>query len=72
MSLYSLGSGVAQLLRQFFPALTTFSYSPEVKTRLVLKSYDVIHNRRLVFDTCWTETAQLLMAIRKTITAGGR
>lgn len=36
-----LGSGVAQLVRQFFPAVTTFSYSPEVKTRLVLKAYDV-------------------------------
>ncbi|WP_426933650.1 hypothetical protein [Xanthomonas arboricola] len=42
-----MGSGVAQLVKQFFPNLVTFSYSPEVKTRLVLKAFDVIHNGRL-------------------------
>lgn len=30
-----MGTGVAQLVRQVFPGLTTFSYSPEVKTWLV-------------------------------------
>jgi len=67
-----LGSGVAQLVRQFFPSVTTFSYSPEVKTRLVLKAYDVIKNGRLEFDAGWTDVASSLMAIRKTITASGR
>jgi len=67
-----MGSGVAQLVKQFFPNLTTFSYSPEVKTRLVLKAYDVIHNGRLEFDAGWTDVAQSLMAIRKTMTASGR
>ncbi|WP_225775922.1 terminase ATPase subunit family protein [Pseudomonas sp. Marseille-Q5115] len=67
-----MGAGVAQLVRQFFPALTTFNYSPEVKTRLVMKAWDVIHNGRLEFDAGWTDVAQSLMAIRKTVTAGGR
>lgn len=67
-----MGTGVAQLVRQFFPALTTFSYNPEVKTRLVLKMYDVIKNGRLEFDAGHTDIAQSLMAIRKTTTAGGR
>jgi len=67
-----MGSGVAQLVKQFFPMLTTFSYSPEVKTRLVLKAFDVIHNGRLEFDAGWTDVAQSLMAIRKTMTASGR
>lgn len=43
-----------------------------MKTRLVLKAYDVIHKGRLEFDAGWTDMAQSLMAIRKTITAGGR
>lgn len=59
-------------MRQFFPNVTTFSYSPEVKTRLVLKAYEVIHRGRLEFDAGWTDMAQSLMTIRKTITAGGR
>lgn len=67
-----MGSGVAQLVKQFFPNLVTFSYSPEVKTRLVLKAYDVIHKGRLEFDAGWTDFAQALMAIRKTMTASGR
>lgn len=67
-----MGSGVAQLVKQFFPNLVTFSYSPEVKTRLVLKAFDVIHNGRLEFDAGWTDVAQSLMAIRKTMTASGR
>lgn len=67
-----LGAAVAQLVRQFFPGLRTFSYSPEVKTRLVMKAVDVISKGRLEFDAGWTDVAQSLMAIRKTITAGGR
>lgn len=67
-----MGSGVAQLVKQFFPGVTTFSYSPEVKTRLILKAYDVIKNGRLEFDAGWTDMAAALMAIRKTVTASGR
>lgn len=67
-----MGSGVAQLVKQFFPNLTTFSYSPEVKTRLVLKAYSVIYEGRLEFDAGWTDLAQSIMAIRRTTTASGR
>ena len=67
-----MGTGVAQLVRQFFPGLTTFSYSPEVKTRLVMKTWDVIKSGRLEFDAGWTDMASSLMAIRKTMTASGR
>ncbi|WP_028696115.1 terminase ATPase subunit family protein [Pseudomonas cremoricolorata] len=67
-----MGSAVAQLVRQFFPGLRTFSYSPEVKSRLVMKAVDVISKGRLEFDAGWTDVAQSLMAIRKTLTAGGR
>ena len=38
----------------------------------MLKAYDVIHNGRLEFDAGWTDVAQSLMAIRKTMTASGR
>ncbi|WJD68399.1 terminase ATPase subunit family protein [Pseudomonas asiatica] len=67
-----MGSAVAQLVRQFFPGVRTFSYNPEVKTRLVMKAWDVISKGRLEFDAGWTDLAQSLMAIRKTITPGGR
>nr|WP_288467497.1 terminase ATPase subunit family protein [uncultured Pseudomonas sp.] len=67
-----MGAGVAQLVKQFFPGLRTFSYSPEVKTRLVMKAWDVIRKGRFEFDAGWTDVAQALMAIRKTMTPSGR
>ncbi|MNV13863.1 Terminase-like family protein [compost metagenome] len=67
-----LGQGVFQLVKQFFPAARQINYSPEVKTRLVLKAQDVIRNKRLEWDAGWTDIPQSFMAIRKTITASGR
>ncbi|ERI52112.1 terminase [Pseudomonas sp. EGD-AK9] len=67
-----MGTGVAQLVKQFFPGLRTFSYSPEVKTQLVMKAWDVIRKSRLEFDAGATDIAQALMAIRKTMTPSGK
>ena len=67
-----MGTGVAQIVRTFFPNLVTFSYSPEVKSRLVLKAYDVIMNGRLEYDAGWTDLTQSIMAIKKTMTPSGR
>ncbi|MFB3487244.1 terminase ATPase subunit family protein [Escherichia coli] len=67
-----IGHGVHQLVKQFFPAVQAFSYSPEVKQRLVLKTLDVVRKHRLEFDAGWTDLAQAFMAIRKTLTPSGR
>lgn len=67
-----MGTCVAQLVRQFFPGVTVFNYSPEVKTRLVLKAYDVINDERQEYDAGWIDLTQSLLAIQKTITPSGR
>lgn len=67
-----IGEGVYQLVKKFFPHVTTFQYSPVVKGRLVLKAYDVISKGRLEFDSGWNDMAAAFMAIRKTLTASGR
>ncbi len=67
-----MGQGVFQLVRRFFPAVTSLNYSPEVKSRLVLKGQAVIRRQRLAFDASWTDLAQALMSIRQTLTASGR
>ncbi|WP_314338451.1 terminase large subunit domain-containing protein [Acinetobacter guillouiae] len=64
-----MGTGVAQLVQEFFPNLTTFNYSVDVKTQLVMKGMDVINKGRLEFDAGSTDIAQSLMAIKKTLTA---
>lgn len=67
-----MGIGVLPLVKQFFPAATAIMYSPEVKTRMVLKAKNVITKGRLEFDAGWIDIAQAFMAIRKTLTASGR
>lgn len=67
-----VGAGVHQLVKQFFPAAKAYTYSLEVKNRLVLKATDVIRNGRLEFDAGWTDVAQSFMAIRKAMTESGR
>jgi uncharacterized protein YjcR len=67
-----IGQGVFQLVQQFFPGAQSFQYSPEVKTRLVLKALDVIRKGRLEFDAGATDLAAAFMAIKKTTTASGR
>ncbi|MBF7687754.1 terminase large subunit domain-containing protein [Acinetobacter rathckeae] len=64
-----MGTGVAQLVKQFFPNLTEFSYSPEVKAMLVFKLQDVIRKERLEYDNGFTDLSQSLMSIQKTMTA---
>ena len=66
-----IGSGVFQLVKQFRPDAVGFQYSPEVKTRLVLKALDVINNGRLEFDAGSNDIAAAFLAIKKTVTAGG-
>jgi len=64
-----IGTGIAQLVQEFFPNLTTFTYSIDVKTQLVMKGMDVLNKGRFEFDAGATEVAQSLMAIKKTLTA---
>lgn len=66
-----IGQGVFQLVQQFFPAAREISYSPEVKTGLVLKAKDTINSGRLEYDTGHTDITASFMAIRKTMTASG-
>lgn len=67
-----IGAGVYELVKKFYPAVVGLHYSPEVKSRLVLKALSVIGNNRLEWDAGWTDMAQSFMAIRKTMTASGR
>ena len=67
-----MGVGVYPLVKQFYPLATAINYSPEVKTRMVLKAQNIVHKARLEFDAGWTDVAQSFMTIRKTLTASGR
>lgn len=66
-----IGDLVYELVQNFYPGVVGFRYTPEVKTRLVLKAMDVIGKGRLEFDAGWTDMAAAFMAIKKTTTASG-
>jgi uncharacterized protein YjcR len=67
-----IGSAVEQLVRKFYPAVTRYQYSPEVKTQLVMKTYNIISKGRLEFDAGSTDIAQSFMSIKKQMTNGGK
>lgn len=67
-----MGLGVYQLVKQFFPGATQILYSPEVKTRLVLKAKDTISRGRFEMDAGAVDVAQALMSVKKTLTSSGR
>lgn len=67
----TVGQGVFQLVRQFFPAAREIKYTPEIKTAMVLKAKHTINSGRLEYDAGHTDITQSFMAIRKTMTASG-
>lgn len=67
-----LGVGVYQLVKQFRPDAVAFTYSVELKTRMVLKAQDVISNGRLEWDAGSNDIAASFMAIKKVMTPSGR
>jgi len=72
MDTTGLGEAVAELVEKFFPAVTRFNYSPDVKARLVIKTQNIIDRGRLQFDAGWSDMAQSFMAIRRAMTDSQR
>jgi hypothetical protein len=63
-----LGEAVAELVEKFFPGVTRYQYSLDVKARLVIKTQNIIDRGRLQFDAGDTAIAQSFMAIRRVMT----
>ena len=68
----TIGQGVFEMVRAFYPAVLAITYNVEVKARMVLKAKQIISKRRLEFDSGWTDIALAFMSIKRTLTASGR
>ncbi len=68
----TIGMGVFEMVRAFFPAAVAITYTIEVKTRMVLKAKEIISKRRLEFDAGYSDIALAFMAIKRTMTPSGR
>lgn len=67
-----LGRAVAQLVRDFYPAVEAMLYTVAMKTDLILKGRSVIEAGRLEYDAGAMDITQAFMAIRKVITPSGK
>ena len=68
----SMGQGVFEMVKVFYPAARAITYSVEVKSRMVLKAKHLISRRLVEFDSGWTDVVSAFLSIRKTMTASGR
>ena len=68
----TIGAGVFEMVRDFFPAAVAITYSVDVKSRMVLKAKQLISKGRLAFDAGMNDIALAFMSIKRTMTASGR
>lgn len=68
----TIGQGVFELVRRFFPAAKEITYSVDVKTRLVLKAKQLISKGRFEFDAGHSDIALSFLSIKQTATPSGR
>ena len=66
------GQAVWELVRAFFPLARRIEYSVSAKAALVMKGQNVFRNRRFEYEMTWVDVASCLMAIRPTLTPGGK
>lgn len=67
-----IGKAVLQLVQQRYYFARGHRYDPAVKTRMVLKTLDVIGRGRLEYPIGWTDLTAAMMSIRRALTGSGR
>lgn len=67
-----VGEGVFDRVKEFFPRATAIHYGIETKTRMVLKTQDVVENRRIEWDEGQHDIPQALLQVQQTTTGNDR
>jgi uncharacterized protein YjcR len=67
-----IGWGVFDLVKAFYPRVQGFHYSPEIKTKLVLKMMDVIGEDRFEYDAGDKDIPQAFLSVKKFVTSNGQ
>ncbi len=66
-----IGSGVAEMVKGFFPRAMLINYSQQSKTNLVLKVMDLVYAKRLLWNEEFRSIAPSFLAIKKKMTGHG-
>lgn len=67
-----IGLGVYDIVHNFYPATKKINYSPETKSRLVLRAKELVRSRRVQWDSGWNDLMRAFMAIQRITTDGGK
>ncbi len=67
-----VGEGVFDRVKEFYPRATAIHYGIETKTRMVLKTQDVVENRRIEWDEAEHDIPQALLQVQQTTTNNDR
>ncbi|TMO97556.1 terminase large subunit domain-containing protein [Pseudoalteromonas ruthenica] len=62
-----IGSGVFEMIQEFFPMAMPLHYNPALKTRLVIKAQQVIGSKRFEFDKKAVPVTSSFMNVRKKV-----
>ncbi|MDD5699029.1 MAG: terminase family protein [Victivallaceae bacterium] len=66
------GSGVLEMVQRFYPAAEGIFYTPERKTKLVLKAQQVIGANRIEWNIDWSDIAAGFLHIHRGVTQSGQ
>jgi uncharacterized protein YjcR len=66
------GQAVWELVSKWFPTARRIDYTISSKAGLVMKAQNVFRNRRFEYDAGWHDVSSAFMAIRPTLTKGGK
>lgn len=72
MDCSTIGAGVLEIVRGFFPQVVGRAYSVEIKTGLVLKAKQILGKGLFEYDAAATDVVTAFLQIRKGATASGR
>ncbi len=61
-----IGNGVFEYIRLEYPQAIGLHYSPDIKTKLVLKAQQVINDKRLAWDAVYSDIAAGFLQIKRT------
>lgn len=67
-----MGTGVYQLVKQFFPSVVGLDYDVNLKNEMVLKMLNLVQKRRFKFDNGDKDVAASFMTIKRQATRSGR
>lgn len=65
------GLAVFNYVENFYPMVTTWHYTPDIKARLVAKMQDLVANQRFKYFSKDTDITRAFLMITKTLTASG-